>query len=47
VITVNNPVDRSKPGTKRHILTNKNGIPLSAVITSANKHDKDGNRCYR
>ena len=26
-------------GTKRHILTDKNGIPLSTVITSANKHD--------
>src|SRR5215212_2558635 len=38
-MTGNNPVDRSKLGTKRHILTDKNGIPLSAVITSANKHD--------
>ena len=36
-----NPTDRSKLGqAKRHILTDKNGIPLSAVITSAaNKHD--------
>ena len=31
----NNPTDRSKLGTKRHILTDKKGIPLSAVITSA------------
>jgi transposase len=38
-MTGNNLVDRSKLGTKRHILTDKNGIPLSAVITSANKHD--------
>jgi transposase len=38
-MTGNNPTDRSKLGTKRHILTDKNGIPLSAVITSANKHD--------
>jgi putative transposase len=38
-MTGSNPVDRSKLGTKRHILTDKNGIPLSAVITSANKHD--------
>ena len=30
--TGNSPVDRSKLGTKRHILTDKNGIPLSAVI---------------
>ncbi len=35
----NNPTDRSKLGTKRHILTYRNGIPLSAVITSANTHD--------
>ena len=35
----NNPTDRSKLGTKRHILTDKYGIPLSAVISSANTHD--------
>ena len=38
-MTGHNPTDRSKLGTKRHILTDKNGIPLSAVITSANTHD--------
>jgi putative transposase len=38
-MTGNNPTDRSKLGTKRHILTDKNGIPLSAVITSASTHD--------
>ena len=32
-------VDRSKLGTKRHILTDKKGIPLSAVISSASTHD--------
>ncbi len=36
----NNPtIDRSKLGTKRHILTDKQGIPLSAVISSAKTHD--------
>jgi putative transposase len=35
----NNPVDRSKLGTKRHILTDKKGIPLSVVISSASTHD--------
>ena len=36
----NNPTtDRSKLGTKRHILTDKKSIPLSAVITSASTHD--------
>ena len=38
-MTGNNPTDRSKLGTKRHILTDKNGIPLSAFITSASTHD--------
>ena len=38
-MTEHNPIDRGKLGTKRHILTDKDGIPLSAVITSANTHD--------
>jgi transposase len=37
-MTGNNPTDRSKIGTKRHLLTDKNGIPLSTVITSASTH---------
>ncbi|MER5174876.1 MAG: transposase [Candidatus Nitrosocosmicus sp.] len=35
----NPATDRSKLGTKRYILTDKNGIPLSAIITSASNHD--------
>ena len=38
-MTGNNPTDRSKLGTKRHILTDKKGIPISVVISSANTHD--------
>jgi transposase len=38
-MTGSNPTDRSKLGTKRHILTDKQGIPLSIVITSASTHD--------
>jgi transposase len=38
-MTGNNPVDRSKLDTKRHILTDKQGIPLSVVISSASTHD--------
>ena len=34
-----NPTDRGKRGTKRHVLTDKKGIPLSVVITAANTHD--------
>lgn len=38
-MTGSNPTDRSKLGTKRHVLTDKNGIPMSVVISSANTHD--------
>ena len=38
-MTGHNPTDKSKLGTKRHILTDKDGIPLSTVITSTNIHD--------
>jgi putative transposase len=39
-MTGSNPTDRSKLGkAKRHILTDKKGIPLSAVISSASTHD--------
>jgi hypothetical protein len=40
-MTGHNPTDRSKLGkAKRHILTDKKGIPLSVVISSsANTHD--------
>ena len=34
-----NPTDRGKLGSKRHILTDRRGTPLSAVITGANTHD--------
>ena len=36
-----NRTDRGKGklGTKRHILTDQNGIPLSVVVTAANTHD--------
>ena len=38
-MTGHNPTDRSKLGTIRHILTDKKGIPISVVISSANTHD--------
>ena len=38
-MTGHNSTDRSKLGTKRHILTDKKGTPLSTIITSANTHD--------
>jgi putative transposase len=38
-LTGPNPTDRGKLGTKRHILTDQKGIPLSVSITGANTHD--------
>ena len=35
-----NPTDRGKKGTKRSILTDAKGIPLSVVVDGANRHDK-------
>jgi transposase len=34
-----NPTDRGKPGSKRHLVTDRNGIPLVMVLTGANVHD--------
>jgi transposase len=34
-----NPTDRGKPGTKRHIVVDRRGIPLAVVLTGANRHD--------
>lgn len=34
-----NPTDRGKLGTKRHILADQRGIPLSVIITAASTHD--------
>jgi transposase len=34
-----NPTDRGKPGTKRHLITERQGIPLTALLTGANRHD--------
>ena len=34
-----NPTDRRKAGSKHHILTDARGIPLTAILTAANRHD--------
>ena len=34
-----NPTDRGKPGTKRHVTTDRRGIPLAFLLTGANVHD--------
>ena len=34
-----NPVDRGKPGSKLHVLTDRNGLPLAVAVSAANTHD--------
>jgi transposase len=34
-----NPTDRGRPGTKRHLITDRRGIPLGFLLTGANVHD--------
>jgi transposase len=34
-----NPTDRRKLGSKHHLLTDGHGIPLSVILTEANRHD--------
>jgi transposase len=35
------PVDRSKPGSKHHVITDAQGIPLASSTTAANVNDID------
>lgn len=34
-----NPVDRGKPGSKIHLLSDRAGLPLATAISAANTHD--------
>jgi transposase len=38
-LTGPNPTDRGKPGTKYHLLTDRNGLPLHVLASAANAHD--------
>src|SRR5439155_10240988 len=38
-LTGKNPTDRSKTGTKRSLLVNERGLPLSIVVSGANTPD--------
>nr|WP_199236079.1 IS5 family transposase [Micromonospora sp. S4605] len=33
------PVDRRRPGSKHHVITDAGGIPLAATLTGGNRHD--------
>lgn len=41
-LTGPNPTDRGKPGSKVHLITDRNGLPLSLGISGANMHDSLG-----
>jgi len=34
-----NPTDRGKQGSKRHIVADGDGVPLTIALTAANVHD--------
>lgn len=33
------PTNRGRPGTKRHLIGDRQGIPLASLLTGANRHD--------
>ncbi len=37
-----NPTDRDKPGSKIHLSTGRNGVPLSLGVSGAHLHDSLG-----
>src|SRR3954453_9693618 len=38
-LTGPSPVDRGKPGSKMHVLSDANGLPLLVGVSAANTHD--------
>lgn len=41
-LTGPSPVDRGKPGSKMHVLSDANGLPLVVGVSAANVHDSQG-----
>lgn len=41
-LTGPNPTDRGKLGSRIHLITDRNGLPLSLGISGANMHDSQG-----
>ncbi|MFJ8539039.1 IS5 family transposase [Streptomyces sp. NPDC093591] len=41
-LTGSNPTDRGKLGSMIHLITDRNGLPLSLGISGANMHDSQG-----
>lgn len=42
LLTEPNPTDRGKLGSKIHLITDRNGLPLSLGMSGANMHDSQG-----
>ncbi len=40
-LTGPSPVDRGKPGSKTHVLSDANGLPLLVGVSAANTHDSE------
>ncbi len=34
-----NPTDKAKKGTKRHLVSDRRGVPLAVIVSAANVHD--------
>ena len=34
-----NPTDRARPGSTHYVLVDANGVPVSAILTGANRND--------
>lgn len=41
-LTGPNPTDRGKNGSKIHLITDRNGLPISLGVSAANMHDSLG-----
>jgi transposase len=37
--TGSSPVDRAKPGSKHHVITDASGVPLTSSVSAANRND--------
>ena len=37
--TGKNPTDKGKAGSKRHLVSDRRGVPLCVMLTAANTHD--------
>ncbi len=41
LVTISDPTDRAKAASKRSLLVEKDGSPLSKVVSGANVHDTE------